>query len=210
MRIVESKFHFFEEMCIEKFGDDKGKRIISISDEILIELLAIVEDKGNKAIRQHYEKNMIPTIAYYKALLKVGYPSKEAYDFVLFMTQRAASEEADRNKNLGNMKFGFTLFRLFFKKVMNKKFPDVGWKKEWITYTNKDIIVNMKSCIYFETTKLLRCQELCTVFCENDITAFSGYQPAIIFHRKGTISEGKDVCDFHFANKVNTNEKEYK
>ena len=203
MRIVESKFYFFEEMCVEKFGENNGRNIICISDKILNELLAIVDDKGNDAVKQHYEKNMIPTIAYYKALIEAGYSPKEAYDFVLFMTQRAASEEADKNKNLGNMKFGFTLFRLFFKKVMNKKFPDEGWKKEWITYSNKEIIVNMKSCIYFETTKLLRCPELCTVFCKNDITAFEGYKPAIIFHREGTISEGKEVCDFHYVKKVN-------
>lgn len=42
------------------------------------------------------------------------------------------------------------------------------------------------------------CPELCTVFCQSDITAFSGYEPKIRFERAGTLGEGADCCDFHF------------
>ncbi|MBE6024905.1 MAG: hypothetical protein E7231_17280 [Cellulosilyticum sp.] len=65
----------------------------------------------------------------------------------------------------------------------------------------KNIKFNLKRCVYHETVSHYGCPELCTVFCQNDTTAFSGYLPKIVFQRSGTIGEGKAMCDFHFINK---------
>ncbi|MFR3005200.1 MAG: L-2-amino-thiazoline-4-carboxylic acid hydrolase [Blautia faecis] len=53
-------------------------------------------------------------------------------------------------------------------------------------------------CLYRNMCEKYCCPELCTVFCQSDITAFSGYEPKIRFERAGTLGEGADCCDFHF------------
>ena len=46
------------------------------------------------------------------------------------------------------------------------------------------------------------CPELCTLFCQSDITVFSGYEPKIKFERNGTLEGGANCCDFHFIHGI--------
>lgn len=73
---------------------------------------------------------------------------------------------------------------------MEKQYPEQGWSIQWIRYDKNEIHFNMKSCIYFETTKKYNCTEMCPLFCANDDVVLSGYRPANVFERSGAIARG--------------------
>lgn len=125
---------------------------------------------------------------------------KEAYDHCLAISKIYALSKRASNERLGRNPLGFLLFKLFCKKVMDKGFPKEGWKVVWKERSFKRIAFEMHSCIYCEMTKAFGCSELCSVFCQNDIITFAGFEPTIYFRRKGTLAEGNPICDFTFFN----------
>lgn len=67
---------------------------------------------------------------------------------------------------------------------------------------SNEIHFDIARCLYRNMCEKYCCPELCTVFCQSDITAFSGYEPKIRFERAGTLGEGADCCDFHLSTEV--------
>ena len=90
------------------------------------------------------------------------------------------------------------LFKMFAKSHMKKKYPIEGFTVEWKRNDSNEIHFDIARCLYRNMCEKYCCHELCTVFCQSDITAFSGYEPKIRFERAGTLGEGADCCDFHF------------
>ena len=90
------------------------------------------------------------------------------------------------------------LFKMFAKSHMKKKYPIEGFTVEWKRNDSNEIHFDIARCLYRNMCEKYCCPELCTVFCQSDITAFSGYEPKIRFERAGTLGEGADCCDFHF------------
>lgn len=89
-------------------------------------------------------------------------------------------------------------FVIFAKSHMKKKYPIEGFTVEWKRNDSNEIHFDIARCLYRDMCEKYCCPELCTVFCQSDITAFSGYEPKIRFERAGTLGEGADCCDFHF------------
>lgn len=196
----KTNFRFFDEICLEVFGEEQGKGIIERTNQHYEKLMAEMDDRGNQSIRLHMSTNMLPTIAYYKTLLQEGYTKEKAYDYTLKMTQKAAEAFREKNRALVKFRFGYNLFKLFCKMIIQKSYPKEGWEVEWVKFDGQEIHMNFNGCVYYDTVCRYDCPELCTVFCKNDPTVFSGYEPAILFKREGTIAEGKTFCDFHFYN----------
>ena len=90
------------------------------------------------------------------------------------------------------------LFKMFAKSHIKKKYPIEGFTVEWKRNDSNEIHFDIARCLYRDMCEKYCCPELCTVFCQSDITAFSGYEPKIRFERAGTLGEGADCCDFHF------------
>lgn len=101
---------------------------------------------------------------------------------------------------LGNIPFGYYIFKFFGRRVILKMYSEVGWRTKWIRYDNEEIHFNYYSCLYRETTKKYQCAEMCTIFCANNVTIFSGFAPNIIFERSSTLANENELCDFHFRN----------
>lgn len=101
-------------------------------------------------------------------------------------------------KAFTKMPFTYSLFKMFAKSHMKKKYPIEGFTVKWRRYDYKEIHFDIVRCIYKEMCEKYCCPELCTVFCQSDVTAFAGYKPKIRFERLGTIGEGANCCDFHF------------
>ncbi|OJF75728.1 MAG: hypothetical protein BKP49_10625 [Treponema sp. CETP13] len=200
MKFDDTKFSYFFTECINRLGNEEGIRLFKMASDKLEELFYEVDDRNSKAIREHMTNNMLPTIAIYQACIKKGMNKIQAYNFTLEIAQVASVKERDKNKKLGNNPLGYFMFKLFCKKIMAKNFPKEGWNIEWVQYDKTEIHFNMKTCIYAEITKECGCPELCSIFCANDVTTFSGFKPNIFFERTGTIGEGQKVCDFHFKN----------
>ena len=156
--------------------------------------------RNNKYIKWHMETNMLPTIAIYRTFKKCDITSDKAFEHTDEVLQILRLKRQRKNQSIGKLPFGYFLFKIFCKSIMNKQYPEQGWNIEWVTYNSNEIHFNMKSCIYFDITKNYNCLELCTLFCKNDEVMFEGYKPSIVFERNGTIARGQETCDFHFKN----------
>lgn len=200
MNLFEStNLSFLQEDCEKQFADPVGSRIYSRAEELYQQLTAKAEDKGNPVIQEHMHGRLFPAMAYYQALLAEGIPQKEALAFVELETQKAAVKNKEKNAQMVRMPFAFLLYRMGVKSYMKKSFPAEGWETEWVRCDADEIHFNLHRCIYWDLCQQNGCPELCTVYCANDITAFSGLMPKIRFERNGTLGEGAEYCDFHFV-----------
>ena len=138
------------------------------------------------------EKQSIPrgTLVTYKGRKYAWLPLKENGS-IQFTSQLLKQLNLD-------MPFTYSLFKMFAKSHMKKKYPIEGFTVKWRRYDYKEIHFDIVRCIYKEMCEKYCCPELCTVFCQSDVTAFAGYKPKIRFERLGTIGEGANCCDFHF------------
>lgn len=112
--------------------------------------------------------------------------------------QYNAHNAAEENSKLAKIPFTYGLFKLFAKSHMKKRYPSEGFVVKWRRHDDKEVHFDIVKCIYKDMCEKYGIPELCTVFCQSDITAFAGYAPKIRFERLGTIGEGADCCDFHF------------
>lgn len=198
MYFEKTNFRDLEKVCIQKYGQDEGKLIFEEAEKLLKQYLEKADYRNSEAVKWHMMQNIFPILAYYKALLLNGMSKEEAYKDVLDQTQRQALVKKLQNKRLSHLPGFYHIFRIGVKRVMSKQYPEAGWETKWVTNNAKKVEFHLKRCVYYETVTAYGCPELCTVFCKNDVTAFSGYMPKIAFKRNGTIAEGKKMCDFHF------------
>lgn len=187
------------EDCINEFGQEKGMQIYSRACDMFTSMLAKADFRGSKIIEIHVVKNILPITAYYLTLQAFGYSKEEAYNLTLKETQKTALIQKRKNESLSRLPFMFQIFKLFAKGIVKKVYPAEGWETEWVKIDNEEIHLNFKSCIYLELTTEHGCPELCSVFCENDVVTFAGYEPKIHFTRSGTLAKGNSCCDFHFT-----------
>ncbi len=162
-------------------------------------MLENADCRNSESTKMHITRVIFPTIAYYLTLKEDEYSQEKALKLTLKETQKAALIQQQRNKPFGRLPFAFALFKLSVKGFMTKMYPNEGWETEWVRLDGEEIHMNFKRCIYLELTEQLGCPELCTVFCQNDIITFAGYEPKIRFARNGTMAEGAAYCDFHFT-----------
>jgi hypothetical protein len=101
---------------------------------------------------------------------------------------------------IGKIPLGYHIFQLLAKRQILKMYPEVGWCTKWIKYDKEEIHFDYYSCLYKETTDKYQCTEMCSIFCANDVTIFSGFAPNILFERSDTLANGNEKCDFHFKN----------
>lgn len=131
-------------------------------------------------------------------LIENDFTQEEALMIAHKEIQHHARNMAEENAKLKKMPFTYGLFKMFAKSHMKKKYPIEGFTVEWKRNDSNEIHFDIVRCLYRDMCEKYCCPELCTVFCQSDITAFSGYEPKIRFERAGTLGEGADCCDFHF------------
>ncbi len=200
MAFEKTYFPYFRNYCVEKFGADMGDIILTEAESNLSNMIMEADYKYNKYIKWHMEINMLPSIAIYLAFRKIEHTAQKAYELTDEVLQIAREKNKMKNQLIGKLPFGYTGFKLLCKSIVAKEYPTEGWDLEWIRYDKDEIQFNMKSCIYFETTKVYNCAEMCPLFCANDDVILGAFKPAIVFERNGTIALGQEVCDFHFKN----------
>jgi hypothetical protein len=145
-------------------------------------------------------KNMLPIIALYVTLKQFGSNNDDALEFTSYILQIACLKAQNKNRILGRIPFGYSMFRFFCKSVITSQYPHEGWRTEWVRYDKREIHFNFTSCIYVDITYQYNCFELCALFCANDDITLAGFAPVINFLRSKTIGRGDSHCDFHFIN----------
>lgn len=198
MTIEKTTLHFLREDCQQTFGPEMGEEIFCQTEDRFQQLLAEADDRGNQAIREHLEGNLLPVLAFYLTLLDRGMEKEAALSQVRRQTQRSAREKREEMANLARLPFAYGLYRAVVKKYMAKHFPPEGWDTRWIRRDSKEIHFDLHTCLYWEVTQAYGCPELCCVYCEKDDIGFSGLAPKIRFQRAGTLGQGAACCDFHF------------
>ena len=142
---------------------------------------------GSEALRRHYERTLLPTIAYYEAPRANGFGQEEALGYVREETKKRALLNAENNRKLPRMPFSYAMYRAGVKKHMQNSFPAEGFGVEWVRIDKSEIHFDMTRCLYRDETEKRGCPELCEVFCESDVIAFGGLAPKIKFARTGTL-----------------------
>lgn len=196
----ETKYRDLKAVCRAKYGAARGDEIYRCASNRFTKLVQEMDDRGSSVIRRHMTGNIFPVLAYYTALLDAGLPRESAYANVLEETQKHARAAREQNAKIARLPMIYHVFRFLCKRFMARQFPVEGWETEWVRRDQDEVHFNLKRCVYAEVTARYGHPELCTVFCQNDVTAFAGYLPAIRFYRNGAIGEGAPCCDFHFQN----------
>lgn len=194
----ETHLNFLYDDLLREYGEEQAELLYSLICQKYNDLCKGEMKLESDEMNEHIFKRILPTISVYMALLENGFTKEKALAVVHNEIQCNARQKAEENAKLTKMPFTYSLFKLFAKSHMSKKYPTEGFTVEWKRHDCKEIHFDIVSCIYKEMCEKYHCPELCTVFCQSDITAFSGYEPKIKFERLGTIGEGANCCDFHF------------
>ena len=200
MGLTKTYFSYFHSFCTDRFGRDIANALNEGVEVRLSRMMNEADYKNNKYIKWHMDTNMLPVIAIYLSYKDNAYTADKAYEYTDEVMQILRLKNRRNNQPAGKLPFGYFIFKLFCRSIVKKQYPSQGWDLEWIEYSKHELHFNMKSCIYLETTKKYHCPELCPLFCANDDVVLSGYRPAIVFERSGTLAQGQDGCDFHFKN----------
>lgn len=203
MTFENTNLPFLETDIRNNFEKTVGEKVFNETVARYTELLreakqATADFHGSEALRRHYERTLLPTIAYYEALRANGFGQEEALGYVREETEKRALLNAENNRKLARMPFSYTMYRAGVKKHMQNNFPAEGFGVEWVRIDRSEIHFDMTRCLYRDETEKRGCPELCAVFCESDVIAFGGLAPKIKFERTGTLGEGAARCDFHF------------
>ncbi|MFA5657950.1 MAG: L-2-amino-thiazoline-4-carboxylic acid hydrolase, partial [Oscillospiraceae bacterium] len=179
MSYQDTKYNDLSSVCNIEYGDEQGTQIYKKSEQYFHQMINEADYRNSEIIKNHMNNNIFPVLAYYMSILDNGFDQQRAYDMVLQQTQKHANIQKEKNRKFGSMPFAFLMYRLAARKVMDKNFPIEGWETEWVRYDKQEVHFDLKRCLYFDVISSYGHPELCTVFCKNDITAFSGYLPKI-------------------------------
>ena len=202
MDYKDTNLSFLYDELVKDYGEEKGKHLYTLICEKYTELCSKEMEFENQEMNEHIFKRLLPTIGIYLTLLNNGFTKSEALAVTHKEIQHNANNVAAENAKLTKMPFTYGLFKTFAKSHMKKKYPSEGFIVKWKRHDSKEIHFDIVRCIYRDMCEKYDCPELCSVFCQSDITAFAGYAPKIRFERLGTLGEGADYCDFHFINGI--------
>ena len=198
MDYKKTAFSFLYDDLTEKYGNEKGKQLYVLMCEKYMNLCGQETKSENQEMNKHIFKRLLPTIGIYITLIENGFTKEQALMFTHREIQHNARSVVEENAKLTKVPFTYGLFKMFAKSHMGKKYPTEGFTVEWKRHDKKEVHFNITRCIYKNMCEKYSCPELCTLFCQSDVTAFSGYEPKIKFKRMGTLGGGADCCDFHF------------
>ena len=173
MDYKETHINFLYDDLIKEYGNEQGTRLYALMCKKFVNLCEKEVKSENHEINEHVFERLLPTISMYLTLMENDFTQEEA----LMIAHKEIQHHASN---------------------MKKKYPIEGFTVEWKRHDSNEIHFNIVRCLYRDMCEKFCCPELCTVFCQSDITAFSGYEPKIRFERAGTLGEGAECCDFHF------------
>lgn len=198
MDYKDTHLDFLYDDLLGEYGEKQAKLLYSLMCRKYTDLCKCEMKLECDEMNEHIFKRILPTISVYMTLLENGFTKEKALAVAHDEIQHNAHHKAEENAKLTKMPFTYGLFKIFAKSHIKKNYPVEGFTVEWKRHDCKEIHFDIVRCIYKEMCEKYHCLELCTVFCQSDITAFYGYEPKIRFERAGTLGEGADCCDFHF------------
>lgn len=186
------------ESLTEAYGREKGCTIFNAAEKILALEIASADDRGNKMIRKHLRRNILPGYACYRAMLDLGISSTEAFEFVKGGLCRSVEGMAKFSKRISSIKPIFALFRPVMKAVLSYGYPKQGWTMAFLENNKERFRFDITSCLYCEELHKRGASELCPAFCYTDVVSYAPLAPAVLFKRQNTLAQTGIKCDFCF------------
>ncbi|MEW5939661.1 MAG: L-2-amino-thiazoline-4-carboxylic acid hydrolase, partial [Chloroflexota bacterium] len=162
------------------------------------ELLSRARRYENRALRGHFEGNILPIVAAYSVLLMDGAEEETAGGVVDLLLEASVESERRMYRFWGRFPIFFNVVRLALKPMMKMQFP-ADWDIEWLDLGRDLVGFNCRSCFYLDRLTEYGYPELTPHFCRVDEALMSEVARTIRFERTQTLGRGGTMCDFRYA-----------
>jgi hypothetical protein len=179
-------------------GRDEAAIFLARAQARYDELLSRARRYEKKALRFHFEDNLLPAIAAYSVLLMDGMDRDAAGDALDSLLEAGLESERRMYRFWGRFPFFFDMLRAALRPMMDAQFPE-GWNVEWIEPSRDLVGLNCRACFYLDRLTEYGFPELTPHFCRLDDLLAAEAAPAIRFERTQTIGRGGTMCDFRYA-----------
>ncbi|NOZ50449.1 MAG: L-2-amino-thiazoline-4-carboxylic acid hydrolase [Chloroflexi bacterium] len=156
----------------------------------------------SRALRFHFESNILPTLALYQVLQEDedGTSPEEVLAEVARLLEVAMRDRLLRRSQLfAHIPRPFAAFRLSARWFMRLLFPSSGWDMEVVEDNDHCFAFNVRRCFYLDVLSTYGPPELTKLFCGLDDLAYEALPPAIRWQRTKTLGRGDDCCDFRWC-----------
>lgn len=156
----------------------------------------------SRALRFHFENNILPTLALYQVLQEDedGASPEDVLAEVAGLLEGARRDRLLRRSQLfAHIPRPFTAFRCSARWFMRLRFPPSGWDMEMVEDNDHCFAFNVHRCFYMDVLTTYAAPELTELFCDLDDLAYEALPPAIRWQRTKTLGRGDDCCDFRWC-----------
>jgi len=156
----------------------------------------------NRALRFHFERNILPTIALYQTLQEAAEdasPDDVLAEVARLLEVAMRDRLLRRSQLFAHIPRPFAAFRLSARWFMRLLFPASGWDMEVVEDNDHCFAFNVRRCFYLDILTEYDAPELTPLFCALDDLAYEALPPAIHWQRTKTLGRGDDCCDFRWC-----------
>ncbi len=195
-KVLPNAKQWGREMAKES-GRDEAAGFIARVQARYDELLRQARYYENRALRHHFENNILPAVAVYSVLLMDGMDKESAAQTLDKLLEAGIEPERRRYRILARFPLFFDMFRLALKPMMKMQYPE-KWDVEWIEPDRKAVGMNCRSCFYLDVLTEYGFGELTPRFCRLDDLLAAEAASALCFERTQTLARGGTMCDFRY------------
>ena len=192
---MESKKEFKAEIE-RRFPPDKAERIWKRSQVRLAKIYQRYPDLP-KGVSFHTDAFIFPAAAIYLSIKEVS--PDAAYDIVKEVMRKISLKRGQAFKKMMKIPGFRSFFLNMWEPVSRKMFgKDAGFENVFYPKVKGEFQMDITACPYHKYLTELRCPEINSLFCDNDIYSY-GDLPGLRFIRTKTIGSGGDLCDFRLV-----------
>jgi len=153
----------------------------------------------NESLREHLVKNILPGLALYQVLLEEGIETPDALSFVSRAFRESTQASGIPIRAVARTPAYFPMLRKLTPGVLERSFPEEGFKIEWVENSPQSVAFNIHECYYLKTLTDYGVPELTQVYCNIDDMLYGETSPYVRWERTCTLGRGDEVCDFRWT-----------
>ncbi|MDE7122188.1 MAG: L-2-amino-thiazoline-4-carboxylic acid hydrolase [Oscillospiraceae bacterium] len=155
------------------------------------------ENGKSKEITIHTVNQILPCIAFYKAVSEYTGKPEQAYAIIEEYFSKECALTAKKLQKLCGIPFVYKFVPRIMAVILHKFFGTQSGFEMIDRSIRRDVChIDMIKCPYFSICSAHGYPELTTVFCNGDDTAYGNMHPRLSWERKKTLGRGDTCCDF--------------
>jgi hypothetical protein len=187
----------WESAIAKRGGPDEARIFLTRVQARYDELVLQAHHYENKALRFHFEHNILPAIAAYSILLMDGLEKKTAMEIIDDLLEAGIESERRMYRFWGRFPFFFNMIKLMLWPMMKKQYPE-RWDIEWLDLGPDVTGLNCHACFYLDVLTEYGFSELTPHFCRLDELLAGEAASSVRFERTQTLANGGTICDFRY------------